>query len=51
MLRSVGWQLFTDVWGQLIDPVFKGQTVQKEFFFDFLDLEDGANTMSRNVCK
>jgi hypothetical protein len=41
-LRSSG--IFTDVSGQHIDPVFKGQK-------DFLTLEDGTNTLSRNVGK
>jgi hypothetical protein len=38
---------FTDVSGQPIDPIFKGQDV----FFDFLTLEDGIDRLSRNVAK
>jgi hypothetical protein len=32
MLCRVRWQLISDVLGQMIDPFFKGQTVQEEFF-------------------
>jgi len=30
MLRSVDWYLVTDVSGQLIGPIFKGQAVREE---------------------
>jgi hypothetical protein len=40
--------LFTDVSGQRIGPVFKGQEVV--FFLDSLTLQDGTD-MSRNVSK
>jgi hypothetical protein len=29
MLRGVGWRLVTDVSGQPIDPIFKGQAVRE----------------------
>ena len=54
ILRSVEWLSFTDVSWQRICPIFKGQEVQeqkKRFFFDFLTLDDGAYTLSRNVGK
>jgi hypothetical protein len=43
--------LYTDVSGQRIGPVFKGHEVQEEEDLDFLSLEDGTDTLSRNVCK
>jgi hypothetical protein len=30
MLRSVDWRLVTEVLGQIIGPVFKGQAVQED---------------------
>jgi len=30
MLRSVEWRLFTEVAGQTVGPVFKGQVVQED---------------------
>jgi hypothetical protein len=36
------WQSFTDVSGQRIGPILKGQEVQ----VDFLPLEDGTDTLS-----
>jgi hypothetical protein len=30
MLSSVDWQLFAEVMGQLIRPIFKGQAVKEE---------------------
>jgi hypothetical protein len=48
MLRRVDWYLVTDVSGQLIGPIFKGQAV-KEGFVDCLSLEDKADRFSRNV--
>ena len=41
LLRSEQWQLFTDVSGQRIGPVFRGQQY----------LADETNRFSRNVCK
>ena len=35
MLRSADLYLSTDISGQPISPTFKGQTVQKDFFFLF----------------
>jgi len=32
MLRGADWQLFTDVSGQPIGPIFKGQAVQEDIF-------------------
>jgi hypothetical protein len=37
MLRSVDWQLITDVSGRSIDPIFMDQAVQ-----------DGTDALSRN---
>jgi len=45
MLRSVNWQLDTDVSGQTINPIFEGQAVHN------LTLEDGTDNLSRNVGK
>jgi hypothetical protein len=43
---------FTDVSGQRVDPICKGQEVQEVLFFlAFLLLEDGIDTLSRNVGK
>jgi hypothetical protein len=39
----------TDVSGQCIGPIFKGQDVQEEKYF--LTLEDGTDMLSRNVSK
>ena len=47
MLRSVDWKLLTDVSGQSIGPIFKGQAVQE----DALTLEDGIGVLSRNFGK
>jgi hypothetical protein len=41
--------VFTDVLGQRVSPIFKGQEFQEEK--DFLTLEDGTDTLSRNVGK
>jgi hypothetical protein len=38
---------FTDILGQRIHPIFKGQEVQEEN--DFLTLEDGTNMLSPNI--
>jgi hypothetical protein len=46
VLRGVVWQFYVDVSGQPNGPIFKGQEVQK-----FLTLEDGTDTLSRNVGK
>jgi hypothetical protein len=40
-------QSFIDVSGERIGPIFNGQ----EVFLDFLNLEDGTDTLSRNVGK
>jgi hypothetical protein len=40
---------FTDVSGQSIGPIFKGQNVL--FFLDFMTLEDGTDALSRNFGK
>ena len=45
MLRSVNWQLVTDISGQIINPIFKGQAIHS------LTLEDGTDNLSRNVGK
>jgi hypothetical protein len=39
--------IFTDVSGQRIVPIFKGE----EVLLDFLTHEDGTHTFSRNICK
>ena len=44
MLRSVEWELLTDVSGQHIGPNFKGPIVQV-----LLNLEDVSVKLSRNV--
>ena len=44
-LRSVQRQFRTDVSGQPIGPIFKGQAVQD----NYLTLEDGTDRFSRNV--
>jgi hypothetical protein len=41
--------LITDVSGQLIRSIFKGQAVKKKFFLDGLIHKHGIGTMSRNV--
>jgi hypothetical protein len=47
--------IFTNVSGQRIGSIFKGQEVQKIekriFFVDFLTREDVTDTLSRNVGK
>ena len=44
--------MFTDVSELRIGPIFKGQEVQDFLFYlDFLTLEDGTDTLSRNVGK
>jgi len=35
--------LATDVWGQAVGPIFKGQ------FLDYLSLQEWADRLSRNV--
>jgi hypothetical protein len=48
----VVWQSFTDVSGQYISLIFKDQEVQEVIFLlDFFTLEDGTDTLSRNVGK
>jgi hypothetical protein len=42
MLRSVDWQVVTDVSGQ-------HRSHLQEFFLDCLTFEDGADRLSRNV--
>ena len=49
MVHGIGWWLVTDVLGQHIYPIFKGQAVQK--VFDYLTLEDGSNRLSQNISK
>jgi hypothetical protein len=48
MLCSVHRQLVTDVLGQPIGPIFKGQAVQQ--ILDCLTLQDGTDWLSWNVC-
>ena len=45
MLRRVDWWLVTDVSGQPISYIFKGQAV----FLDCLTGEDRTDKLSRNV--
>jgi hypothetical protein len=45
MLRSIDWELVTDVSGQLIGPIFKGQSL----FLECLTLEGGIDGLSLNV--
>jgi hypothetical protein len=49
VLCSVVWKPFTDVSGQRIGPILKGQEAQEYLYF--LTLEDGTDTLSRNVGK
>jgi hypothetical protein len=60
MLRSAEWQSFTDVSGRHVGPIFKGREVQQEkkaaktvavYTGDFLTLENGTDTLCRNVGK
>jgi hypothetical protein len=44
ILRSVEWYFHTDVSGQNIGPIFKGQIVLGLF-----NVEDGTEKLSRNV--
>lgn len=43
MLRGVGWQLLSDVSGQRICPIFKGQTFH---FLDCMTIEDSTDRQS-----
>jgi len=47
MLHGIDWYLVTDVSGQPLSPIFKGQAI--DTFFDCLTLEEGSYRMSRNV--
>jgi len=62
MLRSVDWQLNTDVSELSIDPIFKDQAVQDGtdalsrndtnqilIFLGCLNLEDGTDRLYRNI--
>ena len=52
ILRRVEWYYFTDVSGQRIGPILKDQEIQnRAFLLDFLTLEDGTDTLFRNVSK
>jgi hypothetical protein len=42
---GVDWYFVADFWGKTIGPIFMGQSVQE----DCLTLEDGTETLSRNV--
>jgi len=44
MINGIGRWMFADVLGQHINPMFKGQAVQK--VLDYLTLEDGTNMLS-----
>jgi hypothetical protein len=44
MLHIVDWQFVTDVSGQPIGPIFRGQ---KSFSFGFLNPEDGTDSLNR----
>ena len=41
--------VFTDVSGQHVGPIFKGQSVQGELFLERLTLDDGTENLYRNV--
>ena len=53
MLRSVGLSLVTDVSGQPVGPIFKGQAAPRELIkqpiFYYLILEYGTHRVYRNV--
>jgi hypothetical protein len=58
ILRNVELWFCTDVSGQIISAVYRGQAAQDGSqedwnvgaFLDCLTLEDGIETLSRNVC-
>jgi hypothetical protein len=41
MFHDVDWYLATDVFGQTVGLIFKGQADQEQFFLGCLILEDG----------
>jgi hypothetical protein len=47
MLRSVNWELVSDISAQHISPIFKGQAVQEDF--DCLAFEDETDRLFRKV--
>ena len=49
MINGIGRWLVADVLGQRINPMFKGQAVQK--VLDYLTREDGTNKLPRNISK
>jgi hypothetical protein len=49
ILCSVQGPFITDVSGQPIGPMFKGQEIQEDF--DILTLEDENDRLSRNIGK
>ena len=52
VLRGLGWWMATDVSGQPIRPVFKGQAVQEgqaDQCFDYLIIEAGIDRLCQNV--
>jgi hypothetical protein len=51
MLRSASWLLVTEVSGQTIGTIFKGQAVHGNLalFLDCLVLKDEPNRLSRNI--
>jgi hypothetical protein len=48
ILCNVEWYFCTDVSGQPIGPIFKGQEVQLSAW-DFLTIEEGTDRLSLNV--
>jgi hypothetical protein len=49
ILRSVNWYLVTEVSGQPLGAIIKGQADQEFPFFDRLALKFGTNMLRRNV--
>jgi hypothetical protein len=41
--------VFTEVSGQHVGPIFKGQAVKGEFFLEYLILDDGTENLYPNV--
>jgi hypothetical protein len=46
---SVDWNLFTNVSGQPIGPIFKGQTVQEEIVLGLLNFRSETSVNTENA--
>ena len=47
-LWRLAWQIITDVFEELIVPIFKGHAVEEEFFY-WITLEDGGDRFSQSA--